>query len=213
MGSPNFDEVNVIAKKFLKLKDLAEHGSESEKKEYEKYKNYCMNKLSYLIDNKTYRYKRFANYPDLRQDAFDALFNAFKSFKPNEGDFTWWANRYIQTQVSRSANKHSVIRIPLKKAKLTPPHKVSSFPVMMDEADNAAEVIETMEDSSILHEAINQLPEKQQKIVLMYFNFADKKASISSISKELKISRPVCVKLLTEAKVSLRNTLESHFQI
>lgn len=208
MKTPTQDEVNKIATDFIKLKKKADKSrSKKIKKQFEDYKNYATNKLSHLVTVRANRYKKFSNYQDLMQDGFEALMSALKTYDPKKGCFTWWARKYIDTRISRSANAHSTIRFPIKKAKETQPYKTSSIPVLIDIAETPYEAIETTQIKDVVKRAIEQLPEDQKQIITLAFEFSDKPSTITNISKEMEISRPTCLKLLEEAKSNLRNHL------
>src|SRR5579885_2444090 len=93
----------------------------------------CIEKFRYLVTMKTGRYKAFSNYEDLNQEGLEALIKAMANYNPNKGSFFWWAHKYIDTRISRSANLHTTIRFPLKVAKETAPHKESVLPVLVEE--------------------------------------------------------------------------------
>lgn len=209
----NCEEINNIARKFLELKNKAAE-CERAKREYKKYQNYCFNKFNFLVNNKTYRYKKFSNYNDLKQDGFEALMLAFKTYDPDKGDFIGWASRYINTKVCRAANAHSTIKYPIKKAKNLKPYKTTEMPVLID-SKNPLTSVENFEDKKFIREAIEQLPERQKQVILSYYDFEDKSesknVSITKVSKNLKMSRPVCVKLLAQAEVSLKEKLSEQF--
>src|ERR1700690_2536210 len=93
----------------------------------------CIEKFKYLVTMKTGRYKIFNNYEDLNQEGYEALIKAMKNYNPKKGSFFWWAHRYIDTRISRSANLHTTIRYPLKVAKNNAPHKESVMPLLIEE--------------------------------------------------------------------------------
>lgn len=208
----SLDEMNTIARKFLELKALANNGDDAAQKDFKEYQNFCAKKMSPLINGKTSKYKKFSNYNDLKQDGFEALMLAFETYDPDKGDFVWWATKYIHTRVCRAANTHSTIRVPLKKAKKIPPYKVSRLPTIIDCANTPLEQVEFSQKNAFIKSAIDNLPEKQKQIILKHYEFGDGNNSIISISKELKISRSACMKLLQEAKESLKTTLQQHFE-
>lgn len=206
---PGLEETNTIARKFLELKEKANSGKKEDIKKYKEYQNFCAKKLAPLVNFRTSRYRKFSNYPDLKQDGFEALMMAFETYKPDKGDFVWWASKYISTRISRSANAHSTIRFPLKKAKEMQPYKVGEMPIMIDSSKNPQEAVEQNQEVDLIYRAICELPDKQRQIILMHHEFSGNSSSISKISQKLKISRPTCQKLLEEAKNSLRNNLQS----
>lgn len=202
------ERINEIAKEFLALKKKSESGEKKDVLDYRNYQNYCTEQLAPLVKIKTNKYKKFSNYPDLLQDGFEALMLAFETYNPKKGDFAWWAMKYIGTKVSRAANTHSTIRIPLKKARDMQPYKTSVMPVQVDKGATPAEEIENNELSSYVKKALAELSEKQKRAIMMYYEFAGTRVnSISDISKELKVSRPTCVKLISEAEKILKSKL------
>lgn len=210
--SLNLEEINKIARNLLEIKDKAiTTGSKKAIKEYKEYQNYCIDKLSPLVKNKTNKYRKFSNYPDLQQDGFEALMLAFETYNPEKGDFVWWASKYINTRVCRAANAHSTIRFPLKKAKQLQPFKINTIPVLIESKNGPLENVEEAQCSQVIQDAIAELPDDQKQIILLYYEFKDSNTSISKISKELKISRPACVKLLDKAENSLKDKLQNIF--
>ena len=209
MTIEKLEETNKIAERYLFLKRKADSGKKKDIDDFKIYQNYCAKKLSYLINNKTSRYKKFSNYQDLQQDGFEALIHAFETYDPKKGDFTWWASKYIGTRISRSANCHSTIKIPLKKARKLPPFKDSKIPNIIDEKNIPDLGVEVAQTNYILMSAIEELPEQHKKALLLHYDFSgNNKSSISSLSRELMVSRPVCIKILSEATEKLKEKLQ-----
>ena len=183
-------------------------------KELEEVQQLCIQELEYLIIARTRKYKKFANYDDLQQDGRLALHLAMRSYEPEKGDFYWWADKYIKTKISREANRHSTIKIPLKHTKFVTPYKVSQLPVIVDNEPIALESLSQHESFSIIREAIEKLPDDQKKVIKLHFEINPgtyganpEFHSIGKICDALKIKRVHCVKLLNEAKKSLRQEL------
>ena len=203
------EEYNQIARQFLDLKNKAKLGGEEECKKYKEYQDFCAKKLAPLVNFRVGKYKQFSNYEDLKQDGFEALMMAFDSYDPEKGcNFLYWARQYIRTKVSRAANAHSTIRFPLKKTKELKPYKVGTIPIVIDDSNSPLDAVEKEQNASVVHMAIAELPIQQRHILLMRYEFD---SSISKISKELKISRPTCQKLLNEAEFVLKNKLQNYF--
>ena len=197
------EEANKILKKLIVLRNKCKKNKEIIA-EYNKYEAYCAETFDYLVVARTSRYKQFANYQDLQQDGRMALLLALRNFDLRKGSWFWWSNQYIKTKISRAANCHSIIKIPMQKARFMQPHKVSSMPKMVFEGPSAMDIIKEKEIIQEVTEAIEKLPEEQKKIIKLN---GIKSYSISQISRELKMSRPHCVKLLNEAKKNLKETL------
>jgi RNA polymerase sigma factor (sigma-70 family) len=177
---------------------------------YQAARKKCVDTFDFLVDKKTWRYRSFANYEDLKQDGRVALMLALKSYDPGKGDFFWWADKYIKTKISREANRHSTIKIPIKHTKRLQPYKVSQLPVIIDSGPGADDNIYTTQVNDRVHAAINKLPDKQRKVIKMYFEMDGRQSgSINKICKQLKISRMNCLKIFNEAKQTLKRELEN----
>jgi len=197
----------ILRRKCLKSK------SDNLKKELDIIQSECVKELEYLVEARTRRYKGFANYEDLRQDGRIALYRALQTYKPEKGDFFWWSNKYIKTKISREANRHSTIKIPLKHAKQVQPYKVSQLPIIIDAGPSALEHIAKDEAVTLIRSAVEKLPEDQRKVITLHYELSggsDNRRDLYSIGKicdRLNISRMSCVKLLTEAKKTLKREL------
>jgi RNA polymerase sigma factor (sigma-70 family) len=197
----------------LLRKKCSKSKNSSLQKELEDIQSECTKELEYLIDARTRRYKGFANYDDLRQDGRMALYRALQTYKPEKGDFFWWANKYIKTKISREANRHSTIKVPLKKAKVEQPYKMAQLPIMIDDDINALEHIAKDEAVALVRNAVEKLPEDQRKVISLHYELSggsDNRRDLYSIGKicdSLNISRMNCIKLLTEAKKTLKREL------
>jgi RNA polymerase sigma factor (sigma-70 family) len=214
MSNLNKEEINEIVKEFVELRERAEKSkSKKVKSKFKQFQTEIVNKLSHLVLLRTNRYRMFNNHHDLQQDGFEALFMALKTYRPEKGDFTWWAKKYIDTRVSRSANAHSTIKYPLKTIKDFKPHKVSIIPVITDTAFTPQENLEYNELKNTIAGAISLLPEMQQRVIKLSFEMAGNRAStITKISEELKISRTQTIKILESAKEQLKITLASNLE-
>jgi DNA-directed RNA polymerase specialized sigma subunit len=100
------DQIDDLVEKYISLKQKSKTDKKINKEfiSFEKEFVYHMNKI---IDLYTYKYKRFSNYEDLRQDAFQSLMLAVDSFKRSKGKFVGWVKMNTKTKVFREANKHS----------------------------------------------------------------------------------------------------------
>lgn len=207
------EEIDDIAKKFIELRDKAEKSkSKKIRAQYKAYQNYCVEKLKFLVTNRAGRYRKFSNHPDLEQDGFEALILALKTYNPSKGAFSWWADKYISTRISRAANAHSTIRFPIKKAREMKPYKANGLPIMIDSAADASLSLEKQELGQLLSAAISQLSEKHQKIISMVYGFnGSKEQSLETTAKQLSLSRSQSSKLLEEAKNKLKEILGSDY--
>jgi RNA polymerase sigma factor (sigma-70 family) len=200
------DITNNIAKEFIKYRKKSKLNKNTES-QFNSFKNYVANFLSPLITSRIYKYKNFNNYADLQQEGFEAILLALKTYQPKRGDFIWWAKKYINTKVSRAANSHSTIKIPIKKAKNNPPIKENQFPFLLDFAD-PEDYMNKKELSKAVIDAIDSLLEEEKRVILMVYEFKKYNSfTVTDVSKELKITRHECMGLLNRAKKKLRSKL------
>jgi RNA polymerase sigma factor (sigma-70 family) len=180
-------------------------------REFGQIQEQCAKELDYLVEARTRKYKGFSNYDDLRQDGRLALYLALQSYEPEKGDFYWWANKYIKTKISREANRHSTIKIPLKHTKYITPYKVSQLPVIVDKEPNALESMAKGEIDTLIRDAVSKLPDDQRKVIELHYEMSDGNRrdshSIGKICDRLHITRVNCQKLLNEAKKTLKQEL------
>lgn len=204
------EEANKIVADFVDIREKYKDKSLRDKKiinDYNKLHKFCVEKFEYLVIMKTSKYRKFANYEDLKQDGKVALLLALDSFDKNKGDFFWWLHKYIDTRLSRSANSHSTIKIPIEKTKEIQPHKVSDLPVMIDQTDVFSEV-SSIETKKRVQAAVYRLPEEQKKIVEMVYGLKDRPKSVSSVAKSTGMTVNECMKILGKAQKALRPQLE-----
>ncbi len=204
------EEVDEIAVKYLNLKAKAEadESTAEDISRFKAYQNIAAQKLRYLISFRAAKYRKFSNHPDLEQDGFEALVLAFRTFDPDKGSFSWWANKYISTRISRAANAHSTIRFPIKKAREMKPYKTSTIPIMIDEGPDPVECFENNQNIDNISAAIGELPGKHQSVVNLTYGFNGETAhSINAVMKDLSISRIQYGRILNEAKDKIKKHL------
>lgn len=206
------EEATKLLNKFVTIRNKykkAKHDL-SLKKEFEHYQNLCIDKFKYMVHMKIYRYKKFSNYLDLEQDGIMALISALRTFRPRKGNFYAWAHQYISTKISREANKHSTIKIPLQKTKEFCPVKVANFPLMIDGTPNSCDQIENIQDKQEVIQALANLTPNQRKIILLTYGFGDiKEHSINKVAKQLKLPVTECILMRNEALQELKK----HFSV
>lgn len=197
------EEIEQLVLKYTEYRDKANNSPE-DMKTYQTYQNYCMDKLKFLVEIRSCKYKKFNNYEDLQQAGFEALLLALNSYDKNKSCFGYWCDRYISTKISRQANTHFVVRIPIKRAKALNPRSVSEIPSIIDEAKNPEEIIESKERSAILHKQINKLKPLQQQAIKLAFGIDSTLLPIKEAAKQLNLPRNQYVKILNEAKKQLK---------
>lgn len=177
--------------------------------ELKKHEAVCMDKFRYLVTMKTGRYKAFSNYEDLNQEGFEALVKAMNNYNPKKGSFFWWAHKYIDTRISRSANLHTTIRYPLKVAKAATPHKESVMPLLIEERYCPDRELEDSQTTQAIHGAVSLLSTEQRQVINLAFGFeGDKPMSINKICKKLSISRLSCIKTINSALSTMKENIK-----
>lgn len=201
------EEIDNYAHQLLKLRAKSTK-SKKALKAYMDFESACMEHFKYLVIWRTSKYKRFANFQDLEQDAYEALLMALKTFDEKKGSFTWWADKYISTRVSRRANTHSTIRIPLKKTKDMKPIKINDMPEVLDENSiNSFDTLYASEVSEKVHEAIKELPEP--KVIQYIYGVGKEQYSVAKTAKTLGLSRTECLKILEDSIVMVKEKLKT----
>jgi len=187
-----------------------ESGDTKIKSELNKHERICMSSFQYLVKMKTGRYKSFNNYDDLNQEGFEALIKAMNNYNPKKGSFFWWAHKYIDTRISRSANLHTTIRVPLKVAKLHAPHKEAVLPTLIEERYCPDKELEECQTNSAIQNALSMLSDEQRQVINLAYGFTDedKKMSINKICKELGISRVSCIKTINNALSIMKENIK-----
>lgn len=173
---------------------------------YNKLLNLCVEAFDFLVKNRVRRYYKFHNYEDLVQEGRIALISALNTYDNKKGNFYTWAKLYINTKVSRQANCHSTVKIPIR-AIAKNKSKKASMPMTIDSSENAFDSLYSNEMREIVLTAISRLP-ADQKEVLELNNY--KYYSVDKICKTLDMSRNNCQKLLKQAHKNLRINLAEY---
>src|SRR5690606_5567177 len=207
MKKLNIKEINELLEQLYLLKDkYNNYKCKSNLLRYNNHLNVCAKKLDYLVTNKAFKYKNYSNYEDLLQEGRIALLMSLETYKGEKGNFFAWSKQYITTRLSRKANKHSTITIPLDKAKNFKPFKISlsdgsasldvhdqnrnknslHTPLLIDSTLNPYETLEVKEIKNIINVAINKLSIEEKNIIELN---SLKSYSINEISNILKIPK------------------------
>lgn len=183
------NEIDDLVEKYVLLK---QNGKTNEFLLFEKEFVFHMNRI---IDLYTYKYKRFSNYEDLRQESFESLMMAVNTFKRSKGKFVGWAKLYSKTKAWRQANKHSTIKIPLKEAKDLPPIKIAIEDLSAQDLIRESSIRDSPEQTIIkndlwsrIHKSFNKLSEKELKIIKYHFSVDEEFPNISKLCSSLSIS-------------------------
>lgn len=223
MKKLSFEEIDVIAKKYLKLQKKSAK-SDKAMEEFKAYQNESMAKLKCLISARSYRYRQFSNFPDLEQEGYEALLFAFRTYNPKKGPFAWWADKYIATRISRMASNHSCMRIPIKVARDMPPMKVSldtecsysakehhqDYWKYLENPEKQMTHIEDLERKNMVNEALKHLPNVHQMVLKMSFGLDGQKIiSPEIISKTFGLSKNEVSNILKEAKNQIKENFLS----
>lgn len=211
MKPKNQEELDNCAVELVHLRDKSNRSkNKAVKKAFETYQNQCIEKFGCLVRQRASRYRRFSNHADLEQDGYEALLLALKTYNPDKGSFTWWADRYISTRISRAANAHSTIRFPLKKAKDMKPFKTSTMPILVDDSSDPFTIAMVNQKLDQIKQIISSLPDDQRRLVsLIYGLNGAKESSVDDTLKILSISRTKYLRMLEEAKETLKEKLGS----
>lgn len=202
-------EAQDLMTTLIDLRTKVKDGDSKIISELKKHEAVCMDKFRYLVTMKTGRYKAFSNYEDLNQEGFEALVKAMNNYNPKKGSFFWWAHKYIDTRISRSANLHTTIRYPLKVAKAATPHKESVMPLLIEERYCPDRELEESQVTEATQNALSKLSQEQREVINLAYGFeGDKPMSINKICKKLSISRLSCIKIINNALSSMKENIK-----
>ncbi len=207
----NDQEAQDLMTKLIDLREKVKETPSDSKisTELKKHEKICMEKFRYLVTMKTSRYKAFSNYDDLNQEGFEALIKAMNNYNPKKGSFFWWAHKYIDTRISRSANLHTTIRYPLKVAKAATPHKESVMPLLVEERYCPDKELEESQTTQAIQGAVSRLSVEQREVINLAYGFDnDKPMSINKICKKLSISRLSCIKMINSALSAMKENIK-----
>jgi len=205
----SIEEAQNLMMTLIQLRNKSEETkSQTDIAEYKKHEQICIDKFFYLISMRTNKYKGFSNYEDLNQEGLEVLVRAMNNYDPSKGNFFWWAHKYIETRITRSANTHTVIRYPLKFAKANVPHRETKMPELKEEKNIPETLTEDLEITKVIGSAMDHLNEEQKKIVNLVFGVdGDKPLSISKVCKKMKLSRFYCMKMIDGALDVLKKNI------
>lgn len=169
--------------------------------------------LKCLVNIRSFRYKKFSNFIDLEQEGLEALIMALNTFKPNKSSFTWWADKYIRTRLSRAANAHSTVRVPIKHAREMKPLKSSVIPLIIDDRTGYSE-LELKDIEKRVMEAVNKLPEMNKKFISMLYGLNGiRQYNITQLCEKFSLNKSESMKLINESKKKLKNILQTYESI
>lgn len=204
-------EANQLIKKYIRLRNKVKSSKEAKLiSEFKTHENLCIQKFKHLVLMKTSRYKNFNNYEDLNQEGLEAILQAMNSYDPKKGgNIFWWMHKYIDTRIARCANLHTTIRFPLKYAKQVAPHRESALPLLIDQVFGPHDLLEQSEALKVVKKNFVHLSTNQQRVVQMLFGMdGENPQSISKVCRQLRMSRPTCVKLLDQVLNILRRNIQ-----
>lgn len=164
------EEANELMEKLVHLRNLSKK-DKNKVQDFKTHEKLCIDKFKYIVTMRTSRYSKFTNYEDLNQDGFEALVRAMSTYELGKGSFFWWAHKYVDTKIARSANLHTTIRYPLKIAKENAPHKEPIMPILVEtrKSFDPEQSAEQNNVSEIISEKLKQLPENQQEILTLTY--------------------------------------------
>jgi RNA polymerase sigma factor (sigma-70 family) len=204
------DEAQTLIKQFVKAKKRAKRTKkEADIQNLKSIENECINRFKFLVYMRTAKYRGFTNYEDLNQEGLLALSHAMQNYDPSKSSFYYWALRYIETRIARSANAHTAIRFPMRYAKINTPYRETKMPKLLDVVNCPDKIFESSEVASAVREAMNSLYGKQKRVVELYFGFEDNKPmNVSRICKTMRIQRTCCLDMINDALEVLKDSIK-----
>lgn len=204
------DEAQQLIKSFIKAKKRAKKTKEEiDIQNLKLIENECIEKFKFLVYMRTTKYRGFTNYDDLNQEGLMALSHAMQNYNPTKSSFCYWALKYIETKIARSANAHTAIRFPMRYAKINTPFRETKLPILLDTTNCPDKLFEGSETASAVRNVMNFLSKKQKKIIGLYFGFeGSKPMNISKICKKMNMPRMRCLSIIDCALEILKNKIK-----
>lgn len=151
-----------------------------------KKRNEIVMKMSFMVDSKCRKYKKFPNYEDLKQEGLIGLIKAVNRFDytrfPN---FFVYSDQWIFNHIAQSAKKFDVVYNPSKK-------KTVYYDIDIPEGENTNICPENMyykkEVSEKIKEAISSLKEREKTIIKSTFGLNQKPETLRKIGKEIGLT-------------------------
>jgi DNA-directed RNA polymerase specialized sigma subunit len=205
------EQLEQMAIDYLSIVDNIKSVTDSnELRKLKKQQEAIIKNLKCLVSIRSFRYKKFSNFLDLEQEGLEALIMALNTFKPNKSSFTWWADKYISTRLSRAANAHSTVRVPIKHAREMKPLKSSVIPLIIDDR-NGYTALESKDAEKRMIFAVNQLPEINRKIISMLYGLNGiRQYNITQLCERFSLNKSESLKLINDSKKKLKNILEKY---
>ena len=188
-------EIDSLVEKYLSIRDKDKINKEK-KGYFSIFEKEFVGHMNRIVDLYTYKYKRFSNYEDMRREAFVSLMLALDSFDKKKGNFVGWAKMYVKTKMSRSANKHSTLKIPMKEANDIPPIKIAMEDLPTEDLMRSSSAKDSPEQITIkndlwlkVRKSFHKLSEKELKIIQYHFSVDNNEYSnIAELCSSLAIS-------------------------
>ncbi len=195
------DDINLV-NQFVEIRNkfIKNNNDEKLKKEYEMYHSLCISRFEYIVTYRSNKYKSFPNYKDLHQDGIIALMSALRTYKPKKGNIFAWVHKYVGTKIKREANKHSVVKIPFKKAREMAFKKTNISPMQLDMTPSVFDQFEELELKHEIISTIQKLSPIDKKIIMLTYGFGGiKPYSITKLSKAIGLPKAETMKLRNKA--------------
>jgi RNA polymerase sigma factor (sigma-70 family) len=186
--------------------------SKKDKIAYDNYFNVVFKRFSYIVDIHTNKYKKYANYQDLKQEGSMGLFIALNNFNPARSKNLFRViHWYVSTRIQRSAHKHDLVRLTLKQSKDNNHlNRVDAMPIIIDESKNPYEYLESSVINKEVINAVSNLLPLEKTIVSLYFGIdSNKKTNITNICNQTKMPRVKVLEILQSACKTLGENLNN----
>lgn len=184
------EEADSLYSKYVELQNNFELSkSKKDLRDLNAHKNLMANKFKYIIQSKTSQYKKFSNYEDLNQDGYEAFMMAINTFDPKkDASIFWWLHKYIDTRIVRKANAHSIVKVPIKKAKNNPPKKEKISFNAEDMSSNPEEKYFKKIDLIDLESRLKKLTLDERKLISDVYGIDNEKIKFKDLCYKNNIS-------------------------
>lgn len=207
-------KINELAISFVKAKkELEKNKSLVNQKKVSFLELTLYTQYKRILSYKLRKYKRYFNYIDLQQEAYEALTRALKTFDPNKGLFTSWANKYIDIRIARAANSNSTIKYPIQ---ISPEdrsvrdftYKITDDKTSIERQYNVEQDLDKLQKIHIVKTELKQFDDLDKKIFSSIYGLETEARSITDICNRLNISREKCLRSLNNTTSILKQKIK-----
>lgn len=165
-----------------------------------------IDQMAILVHSRVARYQRFPNGPDLVQEGFEALLKALESYRDQKSAFSWWADKYITTQVNRAVVSQMERKHQKSGKSETKLNSISGTVYLTHELPLDPEtIILDLEEKNMVTLAISELNDRDQKLINA--SISSEMGKIKKTAGQLNLTKPAAADRIKRLKKRITKTI------